>query len=309
MSCDDTSPTAPTPLFTIEEPASSTALSCPANIQLVVNHDRPVPITFPGPSLPAVDSADKSSCAPGSGSAFPIGATLVTCSATEAAFLQSCSFSVTVISRTLRRTSYLAFGDSITSGVLSRVRFAAAGSGPPTSYPARMEAMLTERYPDQMLTIINAGEPGERSYEGRIRAPRVLDALRPEVMLLLEGINQLVHFTPARVADDLDSIVRAAQRREVQVLIATLTPIGAVKEEQRPGTREAVDSLNRRIRSIAQTRSLGPVVDLFGAMNDQPRLLGDDGLHPTPEGYHVIAEEFLEAIVSRHELIRGSETP
>ena len=249
--------------------------------------------------------------APASGSAFPIGTTLVTCSATEAAFLQSCSFSVHVLSRTLRRMSFLAFGDSITSGVLSEVlhRSLDAQSGVSTSYPAQMDAMLKERYPDQTLAIINAGKSGETSIQGRIRAPQVLDAFRPEVMLLLEGINQLVQLTPAQVAKDLDSIVRSAQRRDVQVLIATLTPIGPVKEERRAGTREAVDALNRRIRSIAQTRNLGPVVDLFGALNDHPHLLGDDGLHPRTEGYRVMAEEFLEAIVSRHELIQGNETP
>ena len=266
---------------------------------------------FAGPSIAALESADKSSCTPASGSAFPIGTTLVTCSATEAAFLQSCSFSVHVLSRTLRRMSFLAFGDSITSGVLSEVlhRSLDAQSGVSTSYPAQMDAMLKERYPDQTLAIINAGKSGETSIQGRIRAPQVLDAFRPEVMLLLEGINQLVQLTPAQVAKDLDSIVRSAQRRDVQVLIATLTPIGPVKEERRAGTREAVDALNRRIRSIAQTRNLGPVVDLFGALNDHPHLLGDDGLHPRTEGYRVMAEEFLEAIVSRHELIQGNETP
>ena len=308
-SCESTPPTAPSSTFAIEEPASSTALSCPANIRLFVNHDRPVPIMFAEPTLPALGSIEKSSCTPASGSAFPIGPTLVTCSATEAAFAQSCSFSVSVLSRTLRRMSFLAFGDSITTGVFSRVPSLAPQSGVSTSYPAQMEAMLRDRYPDQPLRIINAGEPGERAPEGRARVSRVLDQYRPEVMLLLEGINQLVHLTPSRIADDLDAIVRSAQRRDTSVLIATLTPIGPVKERRRPGTERAVDALNRRIRSIARTRNLGPVVDLFAAMAGKHHLLGDDGLHPTTEGYRVIAEEFFGAITSRYEQVRGDEAP
>ena len=309
MSCESTHPTAPSSPFTVATPTSSTLLSCPANIQILVNHDRPVPVMFAAPSITGLGPVAKSSCTPTSGSSFSIGSTLVRCSAAETEFARSCSFSVTVLSRTLGRTSFLAFGDSITSGTLSVARSLAADSGISTSYPALMEAMIEARYPDQTLTIINAGKPGERAIEGRRRAPQVLDAFSPDVMLLLEGINHLVHLTPAAVAEDLDSIVRSAQQRGVQVLIATLTQIGPVKERDRPGTREAVDDLNRRIRSIARTRNLGPVVDLFGAMRENPHLFGDDGLHPTTEGYRVMAEEFLGAIVSRYELVDRGESP
>ena len=310
VSCDSTSPAAPSSPFTVEEPASSTPLRCPADIRFFVNHTRPVPVQFAQPSIPAFGPVGKSSCTPASGSSFPIGSTLVTCSATETGFAQGCSFSVTIVARTLRRTSFLAFGDSITSGVLSSAAPSlTAGSGISTSYPALMEAMLEERYPDQTLTIINAGMGGERAPEGRARAPQTLDTFNPDVMLLLEGINQLNRLTPAVVAEALDSIVESAQRRGVQVLIATLTPIGPSKERRRPGTREAVDDLNRRIRSIARTRNLGPVVDLFGAMRDRPHLLGYDGLHPTTEGYRVMAEEFFGAIVSRYEVIDRGDNP
>ena len=274
-----------------------------------MNHDRPVPVTFAGPSIPTLGSIDKGSCTPASGSTFPIGATLVTCGATEGGFAQGCSFSVTVLSRTLQRTSFLAFGDSITTGVFSPVLSLAGDSGISTSYPAQLEAMLKERYPEQSLTIVNAGKPGERTPQGRFRVLRALDAYKPKVLLLLEGINQLVHLTPERIAGDLDSIVRSAQRRDARVLLATLTPIGPVKERRRPGTREAVDDLNRRIRSIARTRNLGPVVDLFAAMTGQPHLLGDDGLHPTVEGYRVMAEEFARAIISRYERVEGDQGP
>ncbi len=207
----------------------------------------------------------------------------------------------------LSRTSFLALGDSITTGIASADLFLRARSGLPTSYPAQLEAMLRQRYPDQRVTVVNAGQPGEKAYEGRRRAPGVLDAHRPEVLLLLEGINQLTYLTPARVAEDLDAIVQAAQQRGIEVLLATLTPTGAVKEHRRPGTQAAVLELNRRIVGIAQARNLGPVVDLFHAMSGRPHLLGDDGLHPTTQGYRVMAGEFMRATISRHEIVRGND--
>ena len=309
VSCNSTTPTTPSPVFVVEGPDASTPLRCPADVELIQNHNQPVPVLFAPPSIPDIGSFTKNACTPESGSPFPIGATSVTCSATEAEFTTSCTFSVTVLSRTLSLTSFLAFGDSITSGAIESSRSRSAGSGRSTSYPAQLEAMLVDRYPDQTLMIVNAGEPGELAEEGAERAPRELDRYGPEVMLLLEGINQLALRTPARVARALDSIVRSAQRRAVQVLIATLTPIGDAKARGRPTTREAIADLNRQIREIARTRNLGPVVDLFGAMKDQPHLLGNDGLHPTAEGYRVMANEFLHEIVSRYERIEGNESP
>ena len=307
MSCDRTFPTAPSPTFAVAGPDSVSELICPADIALTVNHRRPVRVTFEGPSFPGLAQVSKSSCTPASGSRFSTGTTPVTCTATWADVARSCTLSVTVVSQTLSRTSFLAFGDSITTGIASPDLFPGARSGLPTSYPAQMEAMLRQRYPDQRFTVVNAGLPGEKAHEGLRRAPEVLDAHRPEVLLLLEGINQLTYLTPARVAEDLDAIVQVAQQRGTEVLLATLTPIGPVKEHRRPGTQAAILELNRRIVGIARARNLGPVVDLFQAMSRRSHLLGDDGLHPTAEGYRVMAGEFMRAILSRHEIILGND--
>ena len=88
-------------------------------------------------------------------------------------------------------------------------------------------------------------------------------------------------------------------------MIATLTPVGDRKASRRPGIRAAVNDLNRRIHRIARDLNLGPVVDLFSAFDGKPSLLGDDGLHPTAEGYRVMAQQFMDAIVSRFEETEG----
>ena len=306
VSSCSTSPTAPSPAVDVDGQRFAAALSCPASVEVIINDQNPEPVLFPRPTIVGVGEVTKSSCTAASGSSFPVGTTAVTCSAYPAEDLvASCSFSVTVLSRLLRLTDFLAFGDSITTGVFSSNFSLATTSGISTSYPAQLEALLMERYPDQPITIINTGLAGETSPEGRARAPRVLGAWNPEVMMLLEGINDLLNIGPAQTANDLEAIARSAQSRGVLVLIATLTPIGDSKASGRSGIRAAADDLNQRIRQIARDLNLGPVVDLFGAFDGRPSLLGDDGLHPTADGYRVMAEEFMDAIVSRFEEVEG----
>ena len=303
--CGETTPTAPSVVVNVEGPGFLTPLTCPATIDRVINGTGEVLVSF---SLPTAggQEATKSSCSPASGSMFRIGTTTVTCSATEAPDLvSSCTFMVRVTSRSLAATRFVAFGDSITSGIVSTALATPTLAGNPISYPAQLQDSLVERYPDQDFTVINAGVGGEDSAQGRARLPGVLDAFRPEVLLLLEGINRLELTGAARVASNLDAMVAAGRSRGAIVLLATLTPVGNIKEIQRPGVRAAIVDLNRRIWQIARDRRLGSVVDLFAVFERNPSLIGRDGLHPTVAGYRVMADEFLGAIVSRLEQNEG----
>ena len=296
--CSETTPTAPSPVVTVEGPATS--LMCPAGVDLLLNARQQVAVTFPLPTVGGLD-ATKSECVPGSGSMFSVGTTRVTCSSTVAADLvTSCRFAVRVTSRSLLVTDILAFGDSITSGTVSELLAVQTLSGVSVSYPAQLEGLLQERYPEQTFSIVNAGVDGEGSSGGRARLPGVLDVFRPDVLLLLEGINGLEFLGPENVAEDLEAMVAIAQSRGVSVLLATVLPLGDDKAAQRPGARAAIDDLNQRIRQIAQRRGAG-LVDLFSAFSQTPTLIGRDGLHPTEVGYQLMAGEFLGEIISRWE--------
>ena len=100
----------------------------------------------------------------------------------------SCAFGVTVrASRTIAKTRFMAFGDSITDGAVSLAPLIMLG--PPDTYPFKLEQMLRERYPSQSVIVVNEGRGGEDTRGGARRLPAVLDAEKPEVLLLLEGIN------------------------------------------------------------------------------------------------------------------------
>ena len=306
VACDST-PTAPSPTVSVEESGQRPSLGCATDLELFINNLGPTPVPFSGPTLQSLGEVDKSSCTPVSGSDFPLGTTPVTCSATEADDLvQSCSFSVTVLARLLGETGFLAFGDSITTGVFSPdlALALATSAGIPTSYPAQLEALLMGRYPDQPISVINSGKPGEKTRDGKQRLPGVLDQVRPDVVMILEGINELSFVGPPQTAADIDSMVRSAQSRGVDVLLATLTPVGPVKAARRPGITALVDDVNRRIRQIAVTRNAA-LVDIHAAMVGNLSLLGDDGLHLSTAGYQVMSEEFVDAIVSLYEKVEG----
>jgi lysophospholipase L1-like esterase len=240
-------------------------------------------------------------CDPGSNSIFAIGETTVTCTATDADMAQaSCGFAVTVrVSQTIAKTKFVAFGDSITDGKVSLVPLISLAG--PDTYPYKLEQMLLQRFPTQAITVSNEGKSGEKTTEGEDRLPGVLLREQPEVLLLLEGVNGVRELATSSQASALQHMIRDAQRRDVDVIIATVMPISEQREKDKPGTMEKIVALNEEILNLADGFNLGPVVDLFALFKTNPHLLGADGLHPTPEGQTRIAEAFRDEIVRRYD--------
>lgn len=245
------------------------------------------------------------SCSPPSGSSFPIGTSTVTCTVTDAAQqAATCSFTVKVQGPPrLSVTQLLAFGDSLTAGVISLA---------PTwlvmaetdAYPFKLRNLLTLRYTQQMITVVNDGMNGEFAFpNGRNRLPGELTRYRPEVLLLMEGTNDLLGGTTgaANALIALTAMVREARGRGVRVLLATIPP-------QRPGgRRDAVSKMipgfNDSIRAIAASEG-ATLVDVYTPLAADLSLIGVDDLHPTPQGYNVMAQTFFDVIKANLELIQ-----
>jgi lysophospholipase L1-like esterase len=241
-------------------------------------------------------------CEPTSGSIFAVGESTVRCAATDAEMRQaSCTFGVTVtVSRPLGRTRFVAYGDSITQGQVRSIGFATVIE-PLESYPYKLEQILRSRYPAQDVTVANAGFGGEVPADGVARLPGVLDAEHPEVLLLQEGTNGLTTARVTSYGNHLRTMVSLARQRDIDVIIATLLPVGPPHTDSRPTKRDAILQLNRRIESIAAEFGIGPVLDLYAAFEDNPGLLDIDGLHPTRAGYTRIAELFADEIIRRYD--------
>ena len=262
-----------------------------------------MPVTYAAATASGGTGAVSVACTPAAGSPFPTGATTVTCTASDNAGRQaSCTFGVTVATIPLRlqKARFLAFGDSLTEGKLKPFGATLTFDAGPHSYPSTLRRLLTERYAGQSVTVENEGWSGERATES---FRRYLDAIaehRPEVVLLMHGVNDLGGeddeddkiLSTAHAIDELTAIARD---RALAVFLATLPPLG-------PGGKsgefcpECVAPLNERIRSSAAARG-AVLVDVYAAWGGKPNsLMGPDGIHPTEAGYEAIAQAFFEAI-------------
>jgi lysophospholipase L1-like esterase len=157
---------------------------------------------------------------------------------------------------------------------------------------------LRNRYLTQpALEVINMGLHGETAEEGAKRLPSRISQNRPEVLLLLEGANDLSAYGSAgiqRAWAALDTMAKQGRNAGLRVFIATLPP-------PRPGFRRTlpdgwITSLNDRIRQTARGEG-AYLVDIYGALAPSvSQYIGIDGLHPSEAGYRKMAETFLDAM-------------
>ncbi|MEW5980994.1 MAG: SGNH/GDSL hydrolase family protein, partial [Acidobacteriota bacterium] len=218
----------------------------------------------------------------------------------------------------IAQTRFLAFGDSMTAGILSPAPFLLVDA--PESYPYKLALLLAARYQDQTTVVLNDGLGGEWAQDGAARLPGSLGRTDPQVVLLWEGANELLD---CRGTNDFDRCiwstaipgilrglrdqVRTAKARGVKVLLATHPP-------QRPGTLRGpaapwVPTLNAAIAALASGEQV-TLVDLYAAFPaDTTSTVGADGLHLTEAGYALVARVFLDAISSTLEVPYPSPAP
>jgi lysophospholipase L1-like esterase len=287
------------------QPAVTLALICPADRQVNSPEGNPTAVTFS--AEPAGGRAPVTvTCNPASGALFPVGTTRVSCTATDSASQQAtCQFSIAVTSPPptpptprIRYTKFMAFGDSITEGVVSPAP-ALLVLDTASAYPTKLRQMLAARYTAQTITVANEGKAGEYATEALERLRSALAAHHPEVVLLAEGTNDLNNgqedaIDPA--ASAMEDMTRAIVNSGAVALVGTIPPM-------REGGPKAVcpsciEPYNARVVALTSAKGARNV-DIYTLLKaDMPRLIGADGLHPTAAGYDVMARAYFDALVS-----------
>jgi len=304
--CGD-SPTSPSP------PPPQLTLTCPASQTVVSSSGQPVSVTWEAPASQGGTPPIQTTCTPASGSAFPVGTATVGCVATGSAAGQqaACSFAVTVTRPPqLSVERFMAFGDSITFGIKSDPAGFLAYSEPEPShsYPNQLRSLLGARYAGQVFTIANEGEPGEKIDAGLARLPSELALAAPDVLLLLHGANDLIADprlgTTDYIASKLRDMVRTAKARvpNIKVLLATWPPQFIGTPPHRGAGAEYVPALNQKISVVALAEG-ATLVDLYVPLSaDVKRYVGADGLHPTEQGFALMAQTFAAVIQEKFEV-------
>jgi lysophospholipase L1-like esterase len=162
-----------------------------------------------------------------------------------------------------------------------------------------LERTLRGRYPSQAASIIvaNYGLSGEKAIDARPRFIGALNAVQPQVVLLLHGYNDIpagADGAASGAASEIRNMVLEAHRRGMRVFLATPTP-GVSGRSKSIQTFLLVDYANRMRDAAAREGAV--LVDLYAAMlPDVQRYIGADGLHPNESGYTRIADLFFQAI-------------
>ena len=200
----------------------------------------------------------------------------------------------------LGATRFVAFGDSITYGTLSSFDGYFVYDVPSHSYPERLRLALATYHSPQSFSVVNSGVPGETAQDGARRIQSVITTYRPQAVLLLEGINDLYNGDSVSVtATSLFRIVDTARQNNVTVLVATMPQTYEVTRpdgEHRDNAASLIVPYNAEITRLATGRLNVHLVDLYRAFGTNRSLMGGDGLHPTAQGYELMATKFLQNI-------------
>ncbi len=193
-------------------------------------------------------------------------------------------------------TLIVALGDSTTAGTpgfKSPIEAPPDGQGDVTS---QFAYWLMASQPD--WRVLNRGVNGERSDEIRARFDRDVVVARPDMVVVIAGVNDIYQGRPAgSVTRELEAIYDAARGAGLPVVAGSIIPYNTATPDQ----NARMHAVNAWIRGYVDRHARTAFADTraAAAAPGQPdRLLSSpDDLHPSPEGYNAMARALEPAIL------------
>lgn len=176
------------------------------------------------------------------------------------------------------RPRIVAFGDSLTAGL---------GVAAEEAYPARLQRQLDER--GLRYRVINAGVSGDTTAGGLRRVDWVLKS-RPEFVILeLGGNDGLRGLNLQQTKANLAEIIQRCQAASVKVILAGMKLPPNYGADYTKGFEAIYPALAKQYR-------LTLIPFFLDGVAGSASLNQADGIHPTSEGYRIIADKVLEAL-------------
>ena len=192
--------------------------------------------------------------------------------------------------RHLAARRFLAFGDSLTEGAATPS--ASNDAAHDRSYPAKLLAMLEGEYTTDEPVVVNGGRGGEQAAQAGPRLAALLDADHPDVVMLMDGVNDLSQDPDVSHAlAAVRALVTVAEAHGAKVIVATLPP------ERRGGSRastiDLLPAFDAGVIHLSEELRL-PLANVYEAMTVD--MVAPDGLHLLESGNDRIAQVFFDTI-------------
>jgi len=158
---------------------------------------------------------------------------------------------------------------------------------------------LDEYFPGK--PYINRGIGGQTTPQMLIRFRQDVIELHPRVAVILAGTNDIAGNTgPMRVEDieaNYASIAEIARANDIRLVFSSVLPVHNYTPQSQnffaQRSPKKILELNRWLKTYVDTHPDCFYLDYFSAMVDDKGLLkrdlADDGLHPNPAGYKIMA--------------------
>jgi len=166
-------------------------------------------------------------------------------------------------------TTIICFGDSLTAGT---------GADPGMDYPSQLSKMIAK-------PLIKAGVPGDTTASALKRLQRDVLSRSPDMVLITLGGNDLKNGVAKDIAfKNLKRIVESIQGLGARVII------GGLKFPLRDR------GYARGYKDLADQSGAVLIPDIFKDIMGNRKLMSDS-IHPNGDGYKIMAERFMEAML------------
>jgi lysophospholipase L1-like esterase len=193
-------------------------------------------------------------------------------------------------------------------GQLGRYRDANAALKPPAPGETRVVFFgdsitdiwhLDEYFPGK--PYINRGIGGQTTPQMLVRFRQDVIALQPKIVVILAGTNDIAGNTgPMRLEDiesDYASLAELARANHIAVVFSSVLPVHNYTDRSKDffaqRSPEKILALNKWLKEYVAAHPDCLYLDYFTALVDDKGLmkkdLADDGLHPNPAGFKIMA--------------------
>jgi lysophospholipase L1-like esterase len=188
---------------------------------------------------------------------------------------------------------------------LARYRDANAALGAPAPGETRVVFMgnsITDAWAKSFPTMfpgkpyVGRGISGQTTPQMLVRFRQDVIALRPKVVVILAGINDIAGntgpSTQAMIADNLMSMTEIAKANGIRVVLSSVLPAYDFPWRRGIGPAPKVVALNTWMKCYAAQAGVvyldyyAKMVDARGGLSPE---MASDGVHPTEAGYRIMA--------------------